>query len=350
MESNNTYRTVAGYFLLLLTVTFFGCEKTLLGEDPSRDAKSSLQAMYQQFDQHYGMFEVKNIDWDALYDAKKGTIGAQSTDRELYNAMIAMLSPLNDAHVTLYPAEQSGLATWSIDLNGEGVFVNDFFDLKVIKDHYIGQLKSTGPFDYGMFGKLGYLHIREFPDQKFSAHGKALDQIFSELKTAKGLILDIRDNAGGADPVAQYVAGRFASTQGPYMHVRKKNGAGKGKFSDWTTWEIQPTGETFTRPIALLTEKGTQSAAETFTLALKTQQHVRSFGGKTAGAFSDNILKELPNGWLISISVGDYRDKNRASHEGIGLLPDVPLSSSRAELVTGKDRVLEAAATYLNNK
>lgn len=333
---------------LLVMVASSGCEKQFLGQEPQADPENTLIALRDQFKAHYGLFKVKNIDWELLYQSAKTDLGENASPRQLYNAMISMLFPLNDAHVTLYPNVESGLPTWSSDLDANGRYVIDFFDLGVVRNRYCPQMQSKGVYDYGMIGKVGYLHIREFPNTGLNEQGKVLDQILSELQGALGIVIDVRDNSGGADPIAQYVAGKFAKVSSAYMKSRKKTGPAESDFSDWTTWTVSPKQASFTKPVALLTEKGTQSAAESFTLALTTQAHVRSFGGKTAGAFSDNILKELPNGWLVSLSVGDYRDQNGVSYEGTGLVPNVPLAANKAELIAGKDRVLEKAIEHLN--
>ena len=104
------------------------------------------------------------------------------------------------------------------------------------------------------------------------------------------MVIDIRDNPGGNDATAQYVAGRFAAERKLYMNVRKKSGPGPNDFTQAIPWHVEPTGGTrFTKPIVLLTSRWTQSAGETFTLAMQELTNVTQLGDYTSGAFSDNI-------------------------------------------------------------
>jgi C-terminal processing protease CtpA/Prc len=158
------------------------------------------------------------------------------------------------------------------------------------------------------------------------------------------MILDIRDNSGGFDPNAQYVAGRLAAKEMLYMTTRKKNGPGPNDFAETREWYVSPTGrQQFTKPIIVLTTATTASAAETFLLALRTQDHIRHMGTPTAGSFSDNPSWEAPNGWMYTISVGDFRAADGSSYEGIGISPEILFPSQREDWVAGKDRVLEKA-------
>ncbi len=321
------------------------CEKTWIGEEPSSDATSTFAYLHELFSHHYGLFAVKQVDWDACYEEQRSALTPNSSDRDLYNAITALLTPLRDAHITLYPTNAADLPTWSIDRDANGNFVNDFFDLKVIKN-YIPDMRSLQNVDFGSKNEIGYLHIRDFPGNSFKNAEKALDAVYDSLHGVKGLIIDVRDNPGGNDPIAQYFADRLATEKATYMYTRKKTGRTPDGFSAWEKWEVNPRAS-LVRPIALLTERGTQSAGETFTLAMKTQSNVKSFGGTTAGALSDNVLKELPNGWLVSLSVGDYRDGQFQSYEGLGIRPDEPIETDVETLKRGKDIVLEYAIQYL---
>jgi len=166
--------------------------------------------------------------------------------------------------------------------------------------------------------------------------------------TPFGLVVDVRDNPGGYDTNAQYVAGRFARDRRPYMRVRKRSGPERGQFGPRIDWYVAPTGDRqFTGPIALLTSYATQSAGETFCLAMRERDDVVSIGDTTAGAFSDAILREAGNGWAYTISVGDYRAADGLSYEGIGLAPDREVPGSAADLEAGHDLALEAAIAEL---
>ena len=337
------------YLLLVLLPTLPACQDELFLTEPEATPTLVFRKIYQDFKDHYGLFGVKAVDWDSLYTALDSQVHDRMTERELYDVTVRLLSPLRDRHVTLYPASSASLPRWSTDLTEDGAYVVRDFDFGVVREHYLTDLHEPVPFvQYGWVAEgVGYLHIQHM-DGRMKNYESALDAAAGYLSDAEGLILDIRDNSGGFDPIAQYVAGRLAATEAPYMVVRKKNGPGPTDFTQPQEWWVRPAGDRqLTPPTIVLTSDATASAAETFLLALRTQAHVRQFGTTTSGSFSDAPMWEAPNGWTYTLSVGDYRDPDGVSYEGIGLVPEVTVQNSREDLLGGKDTVLERAIAAL---
>ncbi len=330
---------------ILISPIITSCQKEFVGIDSGDTPTSVFNQIWKDFDENYGLFEVKNINWDSVHQALSPGVDDQMTAAQLYQSVVSMLSILNDKHVTLFPASNPELPRWSIDLDQDGVYHNEVFDLDVVKENYLSDLHEPAPFaHYGRINaKTGYLHLQHM-DASRKSYEKVLDEAFQFFADADALILDLRDCSGGYDPNAQYVAGRFCIDPQIYMTTRKKNGPAHDDFAETQHYYVEPTGKSqFSRPVILLTSSLTASAGETLTLALKTQDHIRQMGGTTAGNFSDNPMWEAPNGWSYTISVGDYRDARGQSFEGTGLKPEVEINSSRAALQEGHDLVLEKA-------
>ncbi len=131
------------------------------------------------------------------------------------------------------------------------------------------------------------------------------------------------------------------------MTSKKRSGPQQDQFSAPLNWYVIPQRDHLDSKIVLLTTRYTMSGAETFALALKTSDRVIQVGDTTGGAFSDNISREMYNGWIYTISVGNYRDSNGKSLEGVGIAPDVVIRNSPEEIKQGKDRALEYAVHYL---
>jgi C-terminal processing protease CtpA/Prc len=74
---------------------------------------------------------------------------------------------------------------------------------------------------------------------------------------------------------------------------------------------------------------------------MKVLPHVTFVGDTTSGAFSNQINRELPNGWGYSLSIGQWVDANGLSYEGKGLPPDVVVQNKKQDVVNGKDEALE---------
>ena len=211
-------------YLLLVTAGFItSCEEILIGPAVSNDPISNFEAMWKSYDQYYGLFEPKEVDWQATYNQYRPMINEQTTDDQLKSIFHAMIDPLDDNHTYIITTEnepriESGIfdtlkvqTDFSLDLIPS--YVNDF-------THY------GAAIDYGTLAdNIGYIHLGDFiPSRKYFED--ALDQIIGKLKNTDGLVIDIRDNPGGNDAAAQYVAGRFAAERKLYMNVRKKSGPG----------------------------------------------------------------------------------------------------------------------------
>lgn len=336
--------------LTVLLLNLCACQKELFQLEKDLAPKAIFRHIWADYYDNYGLFAVKQVDWDSVYHAHESQIDQQTTTAQLYTHVTDMLRTLNDRHISLYPATHPELPTWSIDREADGTYVLDDYHFEVVKTKYLTEVTTVNPaIQYGRLNDdIGYIHIHHF-DGSRKQYEEGLDAAWAALSGSEALIVDIRDNAGGFDPNSQYTAGRFAKAEALYMTTRKKNGPGPNDFAETREWYVQPSGNgQFTQPIIVLTSRSTASAAETFLLAMRTQPHIRQMGTTTAGSFSDNPAWEAPNGWMYSISVGDFRAADGRSFEGIGLRPDIVMASQREDWVAGKDLVLEKAVELLH--
>ncbi len=341
--------------LLLLTLPFTfvmaSCEEELVGPQVTGTPTATFEYFWQTFDTHYGLFDVKQIDWDETFRQHRPRVNDAMTDAELYQVLTDMMNPLNDNHLNLYPTNGTlpvypgGIFKYE---NGNSVItkVQEDFDLEVAKRYLINYQQITPNIGYGKLPhNLYYLSIKGTDGMKQVENG--MEKMLTALADASGLVIDIRGFYGGYDPVSQYLAGCFANSRNLYMTTRKRNGPKHTDFTLPLEWFVEPKPHAFTKPVVVLTSLFTQSAGETFLMAMKTGAHVKTLGGTTAGSLSDNPNFELPNGWMFSVSVGDYRAADGTSYEGIGIAPDVQATATREDLLAGKDPVLERAIELL---
>ena len=335
------------YPLLISTLCLTACEKVLLGPEPTHTPTETFEYLWQTFDEHYGLFKVKNVDWKNTYQLFKPAINDNMSDDSLYFVLTNMLRILNDSHVQLIP-------TGDLPIFQSGIMdtlkVERDFHISVVKDHYITHVRSLdeGRFTLGeLNANTGYIHISHM-DGDYRPFIKAFDQVLDAMRDYTSLVIDIRGNQGGLDPNGQYIASRLASKERLYMKSKKRNGPESDDFTPVTSWYIRPKGEyQYTQPIALLTNRFTVSAAETFTLAMRENDQVIHVGDTTTGAFSDTYTSELPNGWAFTISVGDFRTKDNISLEGIGIAPEIVIRNAATEILAGQDKALEKAIELL---
>ena len=306
------------------------------------------------FDQHYPFFESRNFDWKARLKATRPTISKSSTELELFNAMQAMIADLDDGHVGLSAEidgdEKSARTGGEDTLSRLRASFKPTDDVKTYRRYFRkwletmrselleGTLKGNGKvvaneqliwgrphekIGYLFIGGMGGYTIGSIDSQTEELH-KQLNHILSELNDTDALIVDISFNGGGSDLFSLEIASHFTE--------KKKLG-----FSKWPAsnqeyrqdrfvvpyLEKNPEGTIYTKPIYLMTNDVTASAAEIFTMCMRSMPHVTTVGLATEGALSDVLPKTLPNGWELGLSNEIYVDHEGVCHEGPGVPPQI---------------------------
>lgn len=329
------------------------CEDELIGPEKANTPTNNFEQFCKTFDEHYGMFEVKNIDWKAIHDQFKPRVNDQMSDEELYSVLSGMMVLLNDNHLNLYPTDgelpvfPGGVLSYRNE-KLEILKAQEDYDLEVAKTYTTGYEEVTGNIGYGKLpNNIVYVNVKGTDGLKEVK--KKMENIMPAIADASGVIIDIRGFYGGYDPVSQYLAGCFASSRKLYMTTKKRNGPARTDFTEPLEWYVESeSSKPYTKPVIVLTSRFTQSAGESFALGLRQFDHVKAVGDTTAGSFSDNPNFELYNGWIFSVSVGDYRAPGGISYEGIGMPPDVYSKTTKEDLLSGKDKTLEKAVDLLN--
>ncbi len=338
-------------FLLLILVisSNFHALSVTQNYKPNSDPFTNYDYLWNYFDRHYSLFDAKQINWDSLYPVYRNMITATTNDEQLFDIMSGLLSNLNDNHVNLRYGNNKFNAGILQRLEMQD------FSLDVIKNKYLKEYKTKLNRDEGrsllQYGRLddstGYIHISGF--NGVDEITKAMDEILEEFKNMKQIIVDVRSNGGGDDKVANTIANRFAAEKRLFMTTRIRYGISHTDFSTLKYWYTKPEGKTqFLKPVILLTHRHSISAAENFTLAMRTLDNVTILGDTTSGAFSDRDTENLPNGWQFTISYKLFSDQNGICFEGIGLAPDISKLNTKEDIAKERDMVLEYAIGYLN--
>jgi len=334
---------------VILSVLCSSCEKMLLDEETPNTPTNNFEILWKDYNEMYGPFVVKNTNWDSLYHVYRPLINDNSTDIELYNAITGLISNLDDNHVTLTPVN-SNLQRYESGILGRmGTFTD--FNLSVVQNNYLTQSKEyCSTIQYGKIGKnVGYIHISNITEG-INFYEKALNDILDYMKDTDGIIIDIRNNSGGIDKQSIYIAGRFTNESKSAFTFRLKNGTAHDSFTPFYEYTVKPEGDfQYLNKVVLLTHRFTISAAETFTLSMARNDNVTIVGDTTSGAFSDMTTRELPNGWIYTISVGDWRDFKGESYEGIGYPPDVVIQNQSRDIENGKDEALETSISIITS-
>ncbi|OCC09637.1 S41 family peptidase [Streptomyces sp. PTY087I2] len=141
-----------------------------------------------------------------------------------------------------------------------------------------------------------------------------------------GILLDLRANSGGL--VAEAVVAASAFLDGGLVATYDVRGDQHALYAD-------PGGDT-DRPVVVLVDGGTMSAAELLTGALQDRGRAVTVGSPTFGKGSVQMPSRLPGGSVAELTVGHYRTPGGRSVDGKGITPDLVVgerAQQRAETV-----------------
>lgn len=156
-----------------------------------------------------------------------------------------------------------------------------------------------------------------------------------QVRTARGIILDLRGNPGGYVSAAQDIVSMFVDS-GVVAYERSSDGT------------LQPlpvkSGEREVRvPVAVLVDRATASAAEITAAALRSEDHAVLIGTRTYGKGSMQSVYTLSDGSSLHITDKLWLTPDKQSIQGKGLQPNL-----RVPVATGQtDPQLRAAERYL---
>jgi carboxyl-terminal processing protease len=325
-------------FLILPLFALLSACQLFLGQDPDITPEEILKSLWNDFNNIHANLDFRmcsNAKYNSWYDVYHNPqngyalkISSSMSEEALFNVCANMLKELNDPHV---------------GLSAPGKFSSSYYDnyredfnISTVKDKLIGKGSNNHKnFLYGRFSEepdIGYIYISLFTDEDSDSEnqewGRAIDNVLNNLAGVNAIVLDVRSNRGGEIFAMEYIAARFASEQKDYLKAITKSGPGANDFSAPKIYTIKPYKTVsgglygYTKPIVLLTNKNSVSAAEWFTMALRTQSHVTHVGTPTCGALSSRKDRSMINGWFYSISPERVTDINGKYYEGIGISPD----------------------------
>lgn len=175
-------------------------------------------------------------------------------------------------------------------------------------------------------------------------------------KQTSALIIDLRENGGGAFAVLPLVshlltnpvdAGSFVSQPWNAMHNREPSRADLEAVEPWQGWSIKafwadvqtkpltrvtflPKEPVFDGPVYVLTSERTASAAELATDALKGANRAIIIGENTAGEMLSQKIYDIPGGLQLSLPIADYYSAVNGRIEGVGIKPDIETDAADA--------------------
>ncbi len=326
------------YPILFLAVS---CENVIINEQVSNDQREAFDILWNDFDKNYAGFTVRDLDWDSVYISTTDAIGSGISQNQFKDLIIEILLSFEDIHVGFVDSNRDRVV-----YNASNPFsVNGIASL----NEYIDVLSENRVFRWGQVidENIGYIHIKTFSESLFSDF-KQIDNLIPQFSSTKGLIIDVRNNGGGAPAAANLVASRFIDRVFVAIKTQFRNGQNHDDFDSPIEGTIEPGGPLqYLNPIVILMNRSSQSAAELFILPLEIQDYVVTVGDFSAGGLGLNSYRELPNGWNYRLTTTLTSNGDGEIFERSGIVPHEFVFISKTDSADGIDSQLERAIELL---
>ncbi len=204
-------------------------------------------------------------------------------------------------------------------------------------------------FDFTRTGAFAVVSFNTFTHEIALQFTRALH---TDLRRARALVIDLRDNGGGDAEAMTDIASAFLPA-----------GTKLGRFTD-RTGQINSAPQTraalllaadevahFNGPLVVLVSTRTASAAEIFAAALHERGRAQLVGEQTCGCVLGIRRRHtLPDGGALDLSELDYATAAGTRLEGTGLTPDDISAPTRADLRAGRDPALTHALNIIRTR
>lgn len=301
--------------------------------------KESIAALRKAIDENYSYRDLRKVDWDKLFADNADKLEQCETAKAFARAAGDMLAVAQDIHMTLRVGD-SGFATARRSVPANANYQTLPKLVPNWKQHEPGRV-VTGRFDDGATYLMIPSWSRDAADE--------LDPIFEAIAGADpkaGMIIDVRPNSGGSEPLAMQVAGCFLAEPKVYSKHTTISG---GKWRGPIDRVIKPNKSrpAYRGKVAVLIGRHCMSSNESFILMMKVAG-ATLVGEQTYGSSGNPRPHNLPNG--VTILLPSWKDllPDGSLLEGVGIKPDIELKTQPADFEQ-RDPVLEAGLKALRS-
>lgn len=325
---------------IIIATTVAGC----IGEENFENSNiGNFEALWKVVDEHYCFFDIANrkygLNWDNVHEKYKPAADTCKNDAELFATLGDMLGELHDGHVNLTSVYGTSFYwNWQLD------YPRNFSDS--LQHNYLGKnFKLTNGIKHTtLTDSIGYIYYESFSG---GLGINSLSQMLYDHKEDKGLIIDVRNNAGGLVTTAETLASAFTDENRHCGYIQHKTGPGHNDFSEPKEINLKPSkGLIWLRPVIVLTNRSVYSAANYFVMLMNELPNVLILGDKTGGGSGLPMSYTLPNGWVVRMSACPMLDKKGNSTE-FGIEPDIWVDITSEDWNNGCDTMIEAAKTII---
>ncbi|HCO22434.1 MAG: hypothetical protein CME31_24035 [Gimesia sp.] len=304
------------------------------------DGAEIFDKIWSAFDREYAMFVIKpDVDWQKLREEYRPRAVAAKNNRELAEILSEMLAHLKDLHVYVQVER-----TYVKGFNRERLFNAS----PAAAAHLIGKINQVKGMRWGRTeDDIGYIAVDSLSKETL------LNQFESALKQmqgTRGLVLDIRANGGGAEPLGQKMAGYFLDQPCLYATHQYRSGPKHDDLGSMQKRRLIPSQDWYYRgPVIVLQGEKTMSSAEAFALMLAECPTVTTMGDRTAGSSGNPRRIDAGAGIIVNLPRWIAYDAAGKPFDTVGVQPDIRVKTTPPDFTKSSDPVLSAALQRLRN-
>ncbi|MBQ9246794.1 S41 family peptidase [bacterium] len=323
------------------------------------DAYVAIDTMIASLNDKYTRF-VPPKEFEEEKSMIKGSLFGIGVQIGLRDGKVLIISPIEDT-----PGERAGLLAEDEILEIDGVSTKDMSidkaadkirgkkgtivellikrkDVpnklyKIVRDEIeIKSISQKVPNDIKLDDKIGYIRLSSFMGRNV---GNEFEDLMIKYKNKEGIIIDIRGNTGGLLNNAIQISNLFLDNEvivstvdrDGYKDISKSS---KRCFS--------------TQPLVVLINKGSASASEIMSGALKDNNRAILVGENTFGKGLVQEVKSLaPFGAGLNITVQKYLTPNDTDINKKGIAPDIEVKLTEEDIKAKNDVQLKKAEEVL---
>lgn len=323
------------------------------------DAYVAIDTMLASLNDPYTRF-LQPKEFSEETQSIKGSLKGIGTQIGIRDGNLVVIAPLEDS-----PAEKAGILADDIilEINGEstkginvdaaadkirgekGTTVNLLIQRKgtankvysIVRDEIeIKSVSTKPPFETSIIPKdIQYIRLSSFISKNAASE---IETILNSSKDKKGIILDLRSNPGGLLTNAIYISdmllkgGVIVST------------VDRDRYKSTTRARY---GQVTGKPIVVLINKGSASASEILSGALKDNKRATIVGEQSFGKGLVQEINRLPDEAGMNITIQRYLTPSGNDIHKKGITPDVVVELTKENVEAKNDVQLKKAIEVL---
>jgi len=306
------------------------------GSIPAKDlVETALDAMTASLDPHSAYLNSEEYrEMNLVMSGQFGGLGIKVMQE---NKLIKVISPIEDT-----PADRAGIQPGDLITHIDGQPVLDMslreavyamrgqpgtsirltiqraesaaFDVAITRE-----IITVRPVRWRVENDIGYLRIVSFNEKVEDDVEEAMSQIREELGSrARGLVLDLRNNPGGALDQSLAVADDFLD-EGVIVSIRGRDPAKDHAFA------ASDGDLSYGLPMVVLINAGSASASEIVAAALQDHRRATVMGRRSFGKGSVQTVMRLPVDGALKLTTALYYGPSGETIQVSGVQPDIIL-------------------------